>query len=142
MARFGEHAAWFAFTSDRFDHSSELPAEANAGNRFYGRDVAECISARLTDRGLDASFLDENWGWQAHAKRPDVSVLEISVYHNPDEDPAAENDWALMLRSLRKERLLGIVLRFRETEIDHDATSTLEDVFGQAGIELRRTAPR
>ena len=69
-------------------------------------------------------------------------MLEISVYHNPDEDPAAENDWALMLRSLRKERLLGIVLRFRETEIDHDATSTLEDVFGQAGIELRRTAPR
>ena len=69
-------------------------------------------------------------------------MLEISVYHNLDEDPAAENDWALMLRSLRKERLLGIVLRFRETEIDHDATSTLEDVFGRAGIELRRTAPR
>ena len=34
VARFGEHAAWFAFTSDRFDHASELPEEANAGNQF------------------------------------------------------------------------------------------------------------
>ena len=45
MARFGEHAVWFAFTSDRFDHSSDLPPEANAGNRFYGRDVASFIAA-------------------------------------------------------------------------------------------------
>ena len=45
-------------------------------------------------------------------------MLEISIYHNPDEDPAAENDWALMLRALRKERRLGIT-RFREIEIDY-----------------------
>ncbi len=69
MARFGEHAVWFAFTSDRFDHSSDLPPEANAGNRFYGRDVASFITAGLSERGLDASFFDEDWGWQAHAKR-------------------------------------------------------------------------
>ena len=138
MARFGEHAAWFAFTSDRFDRSSELPEDANAGNRFYGRDVAEFIAGGLTERGLDASFLDEDWGWQAHAARPDGTVLEISIYHNPDEDPAAENGWALMLRSLCKERKLGLT-RFREVEIDRDPIAQLEDVFGQAAIELRRT---
>jgi hypothetical protein len=141
VARFGEHAAWFAFTSDRFDHSSELPPEANAGNRFYGRDVVSFVVDGLSERGLDASFFDEDWGWQAHAKRPDGSVLEISVYHNPDEEPAAEDDWALMLRSLQKERKLGIA-RLRETEIDADAVSTLEGVFLQAGIALRRTPPR
>lgn len=135
---FGEHATWFAFTSDRFDHSSELPPEANAGNRFYGRDVASFVAAGLSKRGLDASFLDEDWGWQAHAKRPDGSVLEISIYHNPEENPATEDDWTLMLRSLRKERKLGI-MRFRETDVDVDAISILEDVFRQAGIELRRT---
>lgn len=140
MARFGEHAAWFAFTSDRFDHSSDLPPEANAGNRFYGRDVASFITDGLTERGLDASFLDEDWGWQAHAKRPDGSTLEISIYHNPDEDPATEDAWALMLRSLHKERKLGIA-RLRETEIDADAVSTLEDVFRQAGIALSETPP-
>jgi hypothetical protein len=33
LAPFGEHAASFAFTSDRFDHPPELPHDANAGNR-------------------------------------------------------------------------------------------------------------
>jgi hypothetical protein len=141
MAPFGEHAAWFAFTSDRFDHSSDLPPEANAGNRFYGQDVASFITDGLSERGLDASFLDEDWGWQAHAKRPDGSILEISIYHNPDEDPATEDVWALMLRSLHKERKLGIT-RFRETEIDADAVSALEDVFRRAGIALRETPPQ
>jgi hypothetical protein len=58
---------------------------------------------------------DEDWGWQAHGKRPDESVLEISIYHNPDGNQATEDDWALMLRSLHKERKLGIS-RFRELE--------------------------
>jgi hypothetical protein len=99
------------------------------------------ITDGLAERGLDASFFDEDWGWQAHAKRPDGSILEISIYHNPDEDPATEDDWALMLRSLQKERKLGIT-RFRETEIGDDAVSTLEDVFRQAGIALSETPPR
>jgi len=140
VSRFGEHAQWFAFTSDRFDHSSDLPLEANAGNRFYGRDVASFIAAGLSERGVDASFFDEDWGWQAHGRRPDESVLEISVYHNPDEDQATEDDWALMLRSLRKERKLGIA-HFRETEVDDDAVSMLADVFREAGIAVRRTPP-
>ena len=45
MAEFGKLARSFSFTSDRFDHSSELLGEYNAGNRFYGRDVAELVSA-------------------------------------------------------------------------------------------------
>ena len=138
---FGDHAAWFAFTSDRFDHSSELPPEANAGNRFYGRDVASFVAEGLSKRGLDTSFLDEDWGWQAHAKRPDGSVLEISIYHNPDEDPAAEDDWALMVRALRTRRKLGIS-HLRETEVDADAVAALEDLFRETGIVLGRTAGR
>jgi hypothetical protein len=142
LTRFGEHAAWFAFTSDRFDHTSELPSDANAGNRFYGRDVAELVGEGLTKRGLDGSFFDEDWGWQAHGRRDDGTVLEISIHHNPDEDPGAADDWALMLRTLRKERLLGLVPRFRETEVDAHAIATLEEIFREAGVALRRTPPR
>jgi hypothetical protein len=69
-------------------------------------------------------------------------VLEVSIYYNPEEDPAAEDDWVLMVRSLRKGRVLGIVPRFQETEIDADALATLEDVFRRAGITLRQAAPR
>jgi hypothetical protein len=131
---FGENAAGFAFTSDRFDHSSELPEDANAGNQFYGRDVAEFIAGGLNQRGLDASFLDEDWGWQVHAKRPDGSVLEISIYNNIDEEPAQADDWELMVRLLQKGRL-----RSREVEVDDEAISALEDVFRNDGVELRRS---
>jgi len=142
MAGFGEHAAWFVFTSERFDVSSVLPPDTNAGNRFYGRDVAEFVSNGLAERGLDASFLDEDWGWQAHGRRPDGSVLEVSVYNNPDDDPARENEWALMLRVLAKQRTFGVVTRFRGIEADPAAIATLEDVFRACGVELRRAPPR
>lgn len=138
---FGEHAVGFELTSDRFDHSSELPPEVNAGNRFYGRDVAELVSDGLRKHGFDTSFLDEDWGWQAHAVRGDGSILEISIYHNPEEDPATQDDWTLMVRSLRKERLLGIIPRAREVEVDQESISALEDVFRQAGSTLRRARP-
>ena len=135
---FGQHAVSFEFTSDRFDHSSELPPEANAGNRCYGRDVAELVSEGLAKRGYETSSIDEDWGWQAHARKPDGAVLEVSIHHNPEEDPATPDDWALLVRLLHKEKLLGVLSRFRETELGRDDVSALEDVFRDAGIELRR----
>jgi hypothetical protein len=139
---FGKHAVWLEFTTDRFDHSSELPPESNAGNRFYGRDVAEFVADGLDARDFDATFVDEDWGWQVHGSRPDGSVLEVSIYHNPDEDPATEDDWALMVRLLRKERALGFLPRFREAAADDDALAALRATFGEAGVALRRAAGR
>lgn len=138
----GDHAVWFELSSDRFDHSSELPRDANAGNRFHGRDVAELVGDGLAARGWEASFLDEDWGWQAHGRRPDGSVLEVSVYHNPEQDPATEDDWALLVRLLRKEKVLGVLSRFREVEVDPEAIAALEDVFRAAGVGLRRETGR
>ena len=137
MVEFGKLARWFTFTSDRFDHSSELPADYNAGNRFYGRDVAEFVSGGLTARGLESSFFDEDWGWLIHAGLADEGVLEIAVYHNPEADPATESDWALMVRSLRKEKWLGVVPRLTERELDPRTVATLQDVFAEPGIRLR-----
>lgn len=139
MARFGEHAVWVEFTSRHFDHSAPLPEDANAGNRFYGRDVSEFVAEGLGERGFDASFIDEDWGWQVHAAREDGSIFEISIYHNPDDDPGREDDWALMLRSLRKERALGVFNRFREVPVDGAQTAALDEVFRQIDAPLRRT---
>ena len=138
MARFGERAVRLRFTSDRFDRTSELPEDANAGNRFYGRDVAELVSTGLGERGFDTSFLDEDWGWQTHASRADGSVLEVSVYHNPEEDPTGEDDWALLVRSLHRERLLGLLSRFREVEVPATDITALEDVFADVDVALRQ----
>ena len=43
-----------------------------------------------------------------------------------------------MVRSLRKERLLGMISRFQETEVDSDAIATLDDVFEEVRIVLLR----
>jgi hypothetical protein len=94
--------------------------------------VADFVAAALGDQGLDASFFDEDWGWQVHAAREDGTVLEVSIHHDSGDD------WELMLRALRKERRLGFV-RAREVPIDDSALALLETVFRQAGVELRQS---
>ena len=69
-------------------------------------------------------------GWQVHGARGDGSVLEVSIYHESGEE------WQLMVRLLRKKRKLGIN-RFREIEVDDEATEALAGVFEEAHIELR-----
>ena len=138
MAGFGEHARWFEFASDSFDHSSELPQEYNAGNRFYGRDVAEFVSAGLSARGMESSVFDEDFGWMVHAPLPDDGVFEVAVYHNPEGGAANDSDWALLVRCVSKEKWLGFLPRIRERELDPTAVSALEKVFQQSGIRLQR----
>lgn len=138
MTRFGEFARWFEFTSDRFDHTSELPEDANAGNRFYGRDVAEFVSDGLAARGLDSGFFDEDWGWMVTARRADDAIVEVAVYHNPEEDSTTPDDWALMVRLLEKGRALGLLPRRQERPIDSETLATIEAIFADAGIPLRQ----
>ena len=142
MGEFDRYALGFTFTSDRFDHSSDLPAGYNAGNRFYGRDLAEFVSAGLNARGMKSSVFDEDFGWMVHAPLPDDGVFEVAVYHNPEADPATESDWALMVRAVTKVKWLGVVPRVKEREVDAEAVATLEKVFRNAGIRLERDDQR
>lgn len=118
-----QHQVEFEFTSDRFDTTSELPPRANAGNRFYGRDVAEFVT-----NGLGGSFLDEDWGWLAYAERPDDAVLEVAVYHEEGDD------WRLLVRRLEKRRFAGR----REVPLHDGDLAALVDAFASAGIRLHR----
>ena len=47
-----------------------------------------------------------------------------------------------MVRLLRKEKWLGVLPRFKGREVDAQTLATLDDVFGDAGIELRREEER
>jgi hypothetical protein len=42
-----------------------------------------------------------------------------------------------MVRSLRKEKWLGVLPRLRERELDPRTLATLDDVFAEPGILLR-----
>ena len=138
MGDFDRHALRFTFRSDRFDHSSDLPAAYNAGNRLYGRDVAEFVSAGLNARGMQSSVFDEDFGWMVHAPLPNDGVFEVAVAHNPEADPATESEWTLVVRAVTKVKWFGVVPRFKEREVDPEALSTLEQVFRDAGLHLER----
>jgi hypothetical protein len=124
--------AWFEFESDRFDHSSELPADANAGNRFYGRDVAEFIADGLAAHGFRTRFVDEDWGWWVEARAANGPSLEIGVYHNIDEDVDQPDLWALHLEERGRWR--------RKREPDASSREPLESIFRDAGIDLQPAA--
>ena len=72
-----------------------------------------------------------------HARLPDDGVLEVAVYHNREGDPAHESEWSLMVRSLRREKWLGVLARFKERRVDPQTVAALEDVFRESGIRLR-----
>src|SRR5436190_10255627 len=137
MTELGKRECWLLFTADRFDHRSELPATYNAGNRFYGRDVADFVSSGLNARGMASSIFDEDFGWMVHAPLPDDGVLEVFVYHNI-EDEGTESDWALLVRAVSKEKWLGIVPRVKERRLDPSLVDALELVFRDARIDVRR----
>jgi hypothetical protein len=61
------------------------------------------------------------------------ATVEIAVYHNLDDDPGDEDTWNLMVR--RRERRL---LFPTERPVDKETLRTLEAIFGDKGISLRR----
>lgn len=95
------------FTSSRFDFTSELPDDDNAGNQLYGRDLAAWLCERLHARGLDAGFFDEDWGWQIGGSVAPGTTYWIGVYCLRDESgPGATQapDWGLRLRASKREK--------------------------------------
>ncbi len=101
------------FTADQFDHESDLPAEYNAGNRFYGRDVAAFLSDGLTARKFDSTFLDEDWGWLVTGRADDVG-FDIAIYNLNDHDEGGRpgsSDWGLWVQAYQRKRLFGVIPR-------------------------------
>lgn len=123
---------WFRFESARFDHTSDLPPDANAGNRFYGRDVAAFIAEGLSRHDYESDYLDEDWGWFVRARSAGGTRLEVAVYHDIDADAATPDQWELSVEERRW---------WRKHEPGTESCRALESIFSDAGIELRH-APR
>jgi hypothetical protein len=100
-----------AFSSERFEYRSELPDTANAGNRFYGRDLATWLAAQLTQAGLAAAFADEDWGWLVFAPGGSGADFDIAVYnlseHREGGRPGASR-WGLWVRQYESRKVMGL----------------------------------
>lgn len=100
------------FQSNRFDFTSELPADCNAGNRFYGGDVAEFLAKELTARGFRADFLDEDWGWFVFHARGSGHDFEIAIYNLAEHGEGGRpdvNEWGLWIRAYERGKTLGLI---------------------------------
>ena len=111
------------FNSERFDYSSDLPPDYNAGNRFYGKDVAEYLSEQLANRGFPAHYLDEDWGWLVESTRESSLVFEVAIYNLAEHGEGGRpgvNEWGLWVRSYEQKKLLGLISKNTEIQVPSD----------------------
>jgi hypothetical protein len=110
----------FTFETDKFRLSGPLPEDANAGNQFYGEDMAQWICESLPAWQLDYS--DEDWGWWVSSIRESAPADEqntVCVYAYPsDSQPANSGSWMLMVESERKVPWLKFFSRWKQTDFN------------------------
>ncbi|WP_045226371.1 hypothetical protein [Methyloterricola oryzae] len=124
------------FTTERFDYSSDLPEHYNAGNRFYGRDLAEFLATGLAAHQFPGRFFDEDWGWAVECQAVDGKCLEIGIYNLAygGEDPDRANQWGLWLRMYETGKWLGFIPRRREIEVTPEALAAVHALLDSNGI--------
>lgn len=135
-----DHTWWIEIESDRFDHTSELPPESNAGNRFYGKDLAEYLCNGFRPFGIEADFMDEDWGWLIEGRTEDGSHVEMGVYDcgAPDEPPStASRLWRLSLRMLTQQKWLMFFKHWVETPAEPAVLDSLRKILSRDGIRIR-----
>ena len=127
-----------SFKTERFDYRSELPKEYNAGNRFYGRDVAAFLTDQLNAGGIKASYLDEDWGWYVEAQTPSAVEVEIAVYNINEHGcggKVGKPEWGLWIRAFQRTKLLGGLISKRRAmsvpgEIEELVVAAIRSVGG------------
>ena len=128
------------FASERFDYRSELPATANAGNRFYGADVAAFLTDQLAEQGLAATFLDEDWGWLVLSARGAPVDFEVAVYNLAEHGEGGRpgvGDWGLWVRAYERRRRLGVLPMRAEVAVPAALRAAVERAVRAAGAEPR-----
>jgi hypothetical protein len=124
------------FTSERFDYKSELPADWNAGNRFYGRDVAEFLVSALATKKLCAEFLDEDWGWLVFSARGSAPEFEVAIYNLSEHSEGGRpgtNQWGLWMRAYERRKILGLLPKRVEVAVPALVHNAIEQALSATG---------
>jgi hypothetical protein len=123
------------FTSDRFADAGPVRADANAGNRLPGEDVANALAAALSARAM--VVIDEDWGWLVATRRdapePFARRIEwVGVYGEGD------GTWTLRLSCRERRRVLGLLAAWRPCAPPADFIAAVETAL--AGLGARAIA--
>ena len=125
-----------AFKTEQFDYRSDLPEEYNAGNRFYGRDVADFLTQQLAASGVKAGYLDEDWGWLVEAATPSGVDVEIAIYNINDHGNGGqpgEPEWGLWLRAFVRSKSFGIFTKRTAVAVPAEVEQTISNAIRSAG---------
>jgi len=132
-------SAKICFKSEKFDYQSELPDEYNAGNRFYGKDLAEFLATRLTELGFAADYLDEDWGWLVSSVKGTSPEFEVAVYNLAEHGEGGKpgvGEWGLWIHSYERTKLLGLLPRRTKVQVPAQvleaARAAVESIGAQA----------
>ena len=128
------------FSSERFDYRSELPPEANAGNRFYGKDVAAFLAQQLSTAGLAEDYLDEDWGWLVFSSRGAALEFDIAVYNLAEHGEgvrAGVGEWGLWIHAYERRKLFGLLTTRREVAVPQRLAAAIDDAIVAAGAAPR-----
>jgi hypothetical protein len=131
-------SASIMFRSERFDYKSDLPEDYNAGNRFYGKDVAGYLSDQLVERGFPADYLDEDWGWLIHSLKGNVPEFEIAVYNLAEHGEGGRpgvGEWGLWVRSYERKKFLGLIPKKAEVAVPASLLAAVEASVRAVGAE-------
>jgi len=127
------------FASERFDYRSELPETCNAGNRFYGRDVAEWLAGGLGAAGVPATFFDEDWGWLVTTTPGSDVPFEIAIYNLAEHGEGGRpgvGEWGVRVKAYARRKWLGILTKHVDVVVPGALESAIRGVFAEAGIAL------
>ncbi len=131
------------FYSDRFDQTSELPKTINAGNRFYGSDLANYIKNRLSLTAFEV--IDEDWGWLVTGNMDGMRVdYGISDWHEineqfggtPDGIPKNKANWCIIISTYRTSRFLGVVPYSKQVDCPEHIGQSLTSILTSEGDEI------
>lgn len=127
------------FDSEHFDYQSELPADYNAGNRFYGKDVAEFLCEALRAAKQDASVYDEDWGWVVNYLTADRTIVEVAIYNLSEHREGGRSGapaWGLGVSEFEKKKLLGLIPKTSPVAVSAAVRRALEEIFKTRAIVL------
>ena len=135
----------FKFSTEMFDYKGEIPVEANAGNRFYGRDVAEFLCDHLARDGLELGYIDEDWGWLVTGTMSGKKSLDVAIYNHGVGDvmhapPVATNTWSLLVEMFESRKLLGFIPKRHAIACEPWLLQLLEMALTIEGIHLIEAA--
>lgn len=125
-----------SFRSERFDYVSDLPPTCNAGNRFYGQEVAAFLADALAREGLAATYFDEDWGWLVSSVRGQSPEWEIAVYNLAEHGEGGKpgiGAWGLWIRCYRSGRWLGLPTRRTEIAVPAAIVAAVESAIRSVG---------